>query len=180
MKNNDIVLAVFLFTFLAVLYFMCLKQKKTNLKTFKAHDSTVYDFPDEESPIDKVLKPESEKQDNFMKFLNKFMDSKKLTAEDLRKKRENEYIDSLPEDSGCSDKFSSCKDWAAAGECSVNPEFMLYNCANSCQACKLSPTQKYNLVKIFNSRDPVTCVYHGEPYPDSNNYLINNFLTTKL
>ena len=42
---------------------------------------------------------------------------------------------------------------------------MLYNCAKSCKACAYSTEDKNRLDKIYNSRKPKHCVYHGEEYP---------------
>jgi len=36
----------------------------------------------------------------------------------------------------CIDLFESCDDWAAMGECSGTPSFMLTKCARSCGACR--------------------------------------------
>ena len=36
---------------------------------------------------------------------------------------------------GCNDKHEHCADWAAKGECSANPGFMLSSCAKSCKQC---------------------------------------------
>ena len=44
----------------------------------------------------------------------------------------------------CEDGNESCEAWATAGECEVNPTFMLTNCARSCNTCEsanpLEPT----------------------------------------
>lgn len=82
-------------------------------------------------------------------------------------KKDKAYVQSLPEDANCADNYDSCAKWAANGECRANPEFMLYNCAGSCKACKLSPQEKYNLVKIYNRRDPEHCVFHADDTPRS-------------
>lgn len=37
--------------------------------------------------------------------------------------------------SSCVDDTDSCREWAAAGECIANPEFMLSSCARSCGKC---------------------------------------------
>jgi hypothetical protein len=93
------------------------------------------------------------------------------TKEADRDRKEDAYIRSLPLDSSCPDQFSKCPQWAQAGECTVNPEWMLYNCARSCQSCALTTEQKYNVTKIYNQRDPATSVYHGEEYPGDFPYL---------
>jgi len=36
----------------------------------------------------------------------------------------------------CEDGNESCEAWATAGECEVNPTFMLTNCARSCNTCE--------------------------------------------
>ncbi len=89
---------------------------------------------------------------------------------DAKKKAENNYINSLPTSTDCADKFDDCPKWAADGECTINPEYMLYNCSKSCQSCALTPQQKFNIVKIYNSRDPEHPVYHGEDYPGTFEY----------
>ena len=76
------------------------------------------------------------------------------------------YIDKLPRDSECENKFAECELWAANGECMINPEYMFYNCQKSCETCALTADEKYNVVEIVNSKSPDGCVYHGESYPD--------------
>lgn len=86
--------------------------------------------------------------------------------------KEDEYINSLPvSDQGCTDNYDDCALWAANGECTVNPEYMLYNCAKSCKACSLTPQQKHNVTVIYNKREPARCVNHGENYPGNFPYL---------
>ncbi len=80
--------------------------------------------------------------------------------------KENNYLKALPQDTSCADTFSSCDMWARNGECTVNPEFMAYNCKKSCKTCKLTPEQLYYYTIIHNSRDSDTCVYRGTNYPD--------------
>jgi len=92
-------------------------------------------------------------------------------SENLKKKAENAFIASLPLSTACNDNFTDCPKWAAAGECVINPEYMLYNCAKSCQACALNEQQKYDLVKIYNTRTPANCVYHGEDYPSTTRFM---------
>ncbi|KAJ7393543.1 hypothetical protein OS493_006527 [Desmophyllum pertusum] len=36
---------------------------------------------------------------------------------------------------GCADKHSNCEQWASAGECRTNPDWMLMNCQESCGLC---------------------------------------------
>lgn len=91
-------------------------------------------------------------------------------------KKENDYIQTLPQDdTTCTDKFDKCPEWAANSECIINPEFMLYSCAKSCKSCSLSDQDKYNLVKIYNSREPPSCVNHDDKkthnYPDPGHYM---------
>lgn len=90
---------------------------------------------------------------------------------DMKKKAENAYINSLPTSTDCNDKYDDCPKWAADGECTINPEYMLYNCSKSCQSCALTPQQKINLVKIYNTRMPEHPVYHGEDYPSTFDYV---------
>ena len=40
----------------------------------------------------------------------------------------------------CADKVEECPYWSALGECEKNPNFMLENCAKSCQACAQKTT----------------------------------------
>lgn len=80
--------------------------------------------------------------------------------------KENKYLAELPKSSGCSDTFSDCAMWARNGECTINPEFMAYNCKKSCETCSMNPEQLYNFTRIYNSRDSDTCVYRGSNYPD--------------
>jgi hypothetical protein len=92
-----------------------------------------------------------------------------------KRKKEDEYIKSLPQDdTTCPDKYDGCSEWAANNECIINPEFMLYACPKSCKACALNEQQKYNLVRIYNTRDPPHCLYHGKgedhKYPDPDHY----------
>lgn len=84
--------------------------------------------------------------------------------------KQNQYIKNLPRSSECPDSYDGCPAWALAGECDINPEFMLYNCPKSCQSCKLSPQQKQNVTAIMNNRDPPGCVYHGIEYPGPTAY----------
>jgi hypothetical protein len=91
-------------------------------------------------------------------------------------KQENQYITSLPvDDQSCVDNYDDCPKWAADNECIINPEYMLYNCPKSCKACSLKPQDKYNLVNIYNTRDPPNCVYHDQTkihsYPDPGRYI---------
>ncbi len=88
---------------------------------------------------------------------------------------EDKYIESLPKNSNCSDSFSDCAIWAKSGECTVNPEFMMYNCKKSCQSCAMTPEQLYNYTKIYNSRDAEVCVYRGRTYPDINMEYIRKY-----
>ena len=37
----------------------------------------------------------------------------------------------------CRDRVPSCRGWAAAGECRVNPNFMLKECEASCGQCPM-------------------------------------------
>lgn len=86
-------------------------------------------------------------------------------------KKENEYIMNLPQSEDCADNYEGCPVWAENGECVINPEYMLYNCAKSCKACALGDQEKYNITYIYNNRPPPACVYHGEDYPSTERYL---------
>jgi hypothetical protein len=83
---------------------------------------------------------------------------------------DDRWIKSLPKNSNCADLYDNCAKWAANDECQINPEFMLYNCPSSCQACSLTLDQKNRLDQIYNSRPPLHCVVH-EPYPGEFSYL---------
>lgn len=111
-----------------------------------------------ETPFD--LMTEQEKIDYIF---NKYFDTEYDLIE--KKKKEDEYIASLPVSTNCPDLFSECSKWAANDECIINPEFMLYNCPKSCGSCEYTEDDKYNVTKIYNSRPPLHNVYHGENYP---------------
>jgi hypothetical protein len=82
------------------------------------------------------------------------------------------YVASLPVSAtGCTDMFANCGIWSANNECGINPEFMLYNCPQSCQACSLNEDQKYAMIQIANKTPPTTCAYRGSGYPDRFKYL---------
>lgn len=82
------------------------------------------------------------------------------------------YVASLPvSNTGCVDNFDGCTSWAAAGECNINPEFMLYECPAACSACALAPQDKYNLVELYNKKPPSKCAYRNALYPDRLKYL---------
>lgn len=89
----------------------------------------------------------------------------------------NNYIASLPRDGNCKNDFAGCGQWAANGECDINPEYMLYNCKSSCKSCALSEEEKHNVSAIFNSRSPPGCAFHGAEYPGSlpMNYKVLNY-----
>lgn len=78
----------------------------------------------------------------------------------------SEDLENPIEEKNCSDNFTQCEKWAANDECEINPEYMLFYCAKSCNSCQMSLEEKLNLVKKYNSEQPKHCVYHGEPYPN--------------
>jgi hypothetical protein len=89
---------------------------------------------------------------------------------------QTQYVQSLPvSNTGCIDNWTDCPTWAENNECQVNPEWMLYECANSCSACSLSNQDKYNLIQVYNSKPPAQCTYRagstGTGYPDRLKYL---------
>jgi hypothetical protein len=89
-------------------------------------------------------------------------------------KKQDDYIASLPiDDTSCKDMYDGCPAWAEAGECEINPEFMLYYCGKSCKSCALNEQQKSDLVGIYNSRDLKTCAVHSDHsgYPGPFPYL---------
>ena len=53
---------------------------------------------------------------------------------------------------GCRDENTYCSAWAARGECSRNPSYMLNNCKRSCNACEGSPQGRYLLDYIINNK----------------------------
>lgn len=82
------------------------------------------------------------------------------------------FVASLPVDNtSCSDSFDDCSTWADDGECEINPEFMLYNCPKSCKGCQYSEQDRSRLTRIYNSRPPAHCVYHGQDYPGNFQYM---------
>jgi ShK domain-like len=60
--------------------------------------------------------------------------------------------DDEDDDTLCKNKDESCAIWAKAGECEVNPNYMLVNCAKSCDSCEklvpfVDPTEsRYDLL----------------------------------
>ena len=36
---------------------------------------------------------------------------------------------------GCFDNYAKCPEWSLSGACGINPEFMAFNCRESCGAC---------------------------------------------
>ena len=36
---------------------------------------------------------------------------------------------------GCVDNYAKCPEWSMSGACGMNPEFMAFNCRESCGAC---------------------------------------------
>ena len=65
----------------------------------------------------------------------------------------------------CSDTYSDCQKWADAGECEINPEYMLFACPGACKACDLSATEKREIAVKASKLPLPGCVYHGESYP---------------
>ena len=101
-----------------------------------------------------------------------------VSKSDLEHERENAYIRGLPKSRNCKDNYANCAKWAADGECSINPEYMLYNCASSCESCALNDQEKYNVSYIYGKRDPAHCVFHGEDYPGITRYMSNLYMLT--
>jgi hypothetical protein len=105
-------------------------------------------------------------------FKSKEEQAAEATAAGADTVAQDKYINNLPQsDQGCDDQFDDCSKWAANNECIINPEFMLYSCSKSCQACSLSEQDKYNLVQIYNSRSPPNCAYRKGSYPDRQRFL---------
>lgn len=101
-------------------------------------------------------------------IINTYFQEEQAPEEVQQIDKENKYIKSLPkDDASCVDLYDGCPKWADNGECTINPEYMLYNCAKSCSACKLTPQEKHNLTVVYNQRPLPTglSIYHGENYP---------------
>lgn len=102
-------------------------------------------------------------------YFNPYADD---VGDDSQKKTDDDFIKNLDyDDTTCTDKFKDCSEWAENDECTINPEYMLYNCSKSCKACKLNDDEKYQLIKIYNTRPIDHCVYRGKEYPDNFQYL---------
>jgi len=108
--------------------------------------------------------------DIYIKMMKAY-DSQSNTPEAIQKAADDKFVAQLPQDSNCTDEYSSCQEWADNGECEINPEFMLYNCKKSCKVCSLTGDEKSELVRIYNSREPAHCVYHGANYPGPSSYM---------
>ena len=81
---------------------------------------------------------------------------------DRRLQREHDFIKKLPVGNECDDFMPDlCKQWAYNNECTINPEFMLKNCAASCFTCKMTDGEKNMLTTIYDDRPSVNCVSHG-------------------
>ena len=59
-----------------------------------------------------------------------------LLPVDVGQSSSNEGSGATP-DPSCQDGNEFCEAWATAGECDVNPTYMLTNCAWSCDECRL-------------------------------------------
>jgi hypothetical protein len=103
-------------------------------------------------------------------LVTRYLDQNGTSKVDPRIAKENAYITSLPQSSDCTDDYDDCPAWAVSGECDINPEYMLYNCKKSCKSCALNPQQLENVTRIFNTRNPPSCAFHGNPYPGPFNY----------
>ena len=51
----------------------------------------------------------------------------------------------------CKDDNEWCPTWAAEGECSANPAYMLQSCKKSCEVCKAGKTLLIPIVQIWKS-----------------------------
>jgi hypothetical protein len=97
---------------------------------------------------------------------------KRKTEEDTKKDETKKIIQDIPRsDVGCEDEYDECAEWAANGECEVNPEYMLYNCTKSCKVCGVSKKEKSKLIKAYNDLPIQNCVYHGANYPGEGYFL---------
>jgi hypothetical protein len=157
MDPQAILLGIFILVLLIVLFYKTNRAERlaATIPTFKSY----YDMSDKER-IDYVYRTYFTGPDEIVPT-TAVQDQAAAQA----------YVNGLPLDSNCVDKFEHCHRWAKNQECVVNPEFMLYSCPHSCQACALTDQQKYDLVQIYNSRPPPKCVYRGEGYPDRLRYL---------
>jgi ShK domain-like len=96
------------------------------------------------------------------------------SPEEAQKAKDAKFIQSLPQDNtSCDDDFEGCAAWAQNGECTVNPEFMLYYCPKSCGACSMTPSQKYKAVQVYNRQPIDKCIFRGESYPDPGRFVRN-------
>ena len=51
----------------------------------------------------------------------------------------------------CKDEDPQCPGWAAVGECTANPNFMLISCAKSCGQCEAGKTLLISIVQIWKT-----------------------------
>jgi hypothetical protein len=85
------------------------------------------------------------------------------SPEGTTQNRDISIIKSIPISKDCVDSQPSlCEKWKNNNECIINPEYMLYHCPSACGACAMNDGQKALLVSIYNQRDPINCVSHGE------------------
>jgi hypothetical protein len=104
-------------------------------------------------------------------IIDNYFPKKKTADESKVDKKRVEISEITRSDEGCEDNYPECADWAAGGECKINPEYMLYNCPKSCHVCKSSIADKAKLIKAYNSLPLDQCVYHGENYPGEGYFL---------
>ena len=48
---------------------------------------------------------------------------------------------------GCVDNYAKCPEWSMSGACGMNPEFMAFNCRESCGACGFKSGTLTSLIK---------------------------------
>ena len=163
MDTSAFLIALFVVLFVVLVFSLRKKEHITSIEEAPkwVHDLLYFPLP---RTMDELTQVE---QANILQ--NMFGDG--VSKTDLERERDNAYIRGLPKSRDCDDNYKGCAAWAENGECSINPEYMLYNCASSCQACALNSQEKYNVTYIYNKREPSGCVYHGEDYPSVTRYL---------
>lgn len=148
--------------------------KSINFKTTLSDKHIRCGRPDDELleatlSLDTLLNCEFNRLDNntqvnylFYKYF-KGEDEEKQQYFDLIKKRsDNMSIERMPYGDNCSDIKTDCQKRAEAGECVVNPDMMLRDCAKSCRACALTDDDKQKITKIIESRPSYGCLYYEQ------------------
>jgi hypothetical protein len=75
------------------------------------------------------------------------------------------YVKSLPVnekvDNSCRDMDARCPQWAKKNDCTLNPKYMLKQCAKSCGSCNYKEAEIDKLSQSFAKRDSAECSNHG-------------------